>query len=340
MTLPEGFDFRQASVISAWEYDRPLIACRIDPTGRYVVTGSEDAVAERFLLAGGTRTLMTGGHQTWIMAVTFTKDGVYTITGGCEGKLTWWETAAEAPTPIRSISAHQGWIRCLATSPDGNTIVSGGNDGFLRFWNPVDGTLIREVNAHPDHIYSVTFHPVENLLLSGDLKGVIKQWDVATGNEIRTFDGSELSSYNAGQGIFYGGIRALAVSPDGKWLAAGGLFKATNPLAGVNEPLVLLFDWATQKIERKHVAENLAQGAIERLVWLADGTLMGVSGGATGGFLVFWNPNEEKDIHKIKLPHTARDMDLAPDGLRVATAHYDRHLRITRLAAPPPEPST
>jgi hypothetical protein len=26
-------------------------------------------------------------------------------------------------------------------------------------------------------------------------------------------------------------------------------------------------------------------------------------------------------------------MDLHPDGLRVATAHYDRHVRISRLAA-------
>jgi hypothetical protein len=26
-------------------------------------------------------------------------------------------------------------------------------------------------------------------------------------------------------------------------------------------------------------------------------------------------------------------MDLAPDGLTVATAHYDKHVRITRLAA-------
>jgi hypothetical protein len=41
----------------------------------------------------------------------------------------------------------------------------------------------------------------------------------------------------------------------------------------------------------------------------------------------------EKDYHRFALPGLARDMDLHPDGLQVATAHYDRHLRITRLAA-------
>jgi len=33
------------------------------------------------------------------------------------------------------------------------------------------------------------------------------------------------------------------------------------------------------------------------------------------------------------LPNLARDMDLHPDGVQVATAHYDKHVRITRLAA-------
>lgn len=60
---------------------------------------------------------------------------------------------------------------------------------------------------------------------------------------------------------------------------------------------------------------------------------MGLSGGGSGGFLVFWKPESEKDYHRFQLPSLARDMDLHPDGLQVATAHYDRHLRVSRLAA-------
>jgi hypothetical protein len=33
-------------------------------------------------------------------------------------------------------------------------------------------------------------------------------------------------------------------------------------------------------------------------------------------------------------------MDLAPDGHRIATAHYDRHLRISRLAAKVDKPAS
>jgi WD40 repeat protein len=298
-----------------------------------VFCGSEDAAVERFNLADGARTVINGGHQTWVRAIAWSKDGSFAISGGCDGKITWWESTAAEPKPIRTIDAHKGWIRSLDVSPDGTLLVSGGNDNIVRLWNITDGSLIRELIGHPRHVYSVAFHPQGEFVLSGDLMGDLKQWETATGKEVRAFDATPLHSYNGGQQVDFGGIRALAVSPDGKWLVAGGLYKATNPLGAVHEPLVLLYDWETQKLEKQLIAEGVTQGVIWRLRWLSDGSIMGLSGGGSGGFLLFWKPETEKDYHRFKLPNLARDMDLHPDGLQVATAHYDRNLRITRLAA-------
>ena len=333
MAIPEGFDPKLAHTVSQWPHDRPLNACRFDSAGRFVFCGSEDAAVERFNLVDGVRTIINGGHQTWVCAIACSKDGVHGISGGCDGKITWWESAAAEPKPIRSIDAHKGWIRSLDVSPDGTLLVSGGNDNVVRLWNINDGSLVREFSGHPRHVYCVTFHPQGEFILSGDLTGGLKQWEVATGKEVRTFDATPLHSYNGGQQVDFGGIRAIAVSPDGKWLVAGGLHKATNPLGAVHEPLVLLFDWQTQKLEKQLIAEGITQGVIWRLKWLSDGSIMALSGGGSGGFLVFWKPEAEKDYHRFQLPGLARDMDLHPDGLQVATAHYDRHLRISRLAA-------
>ena len=333
MTIPEGFDPKSAHVVSQWPHDRPLNACRFDPAGRFVFSGSEDAAVERFNLTDGARTVINGCHQTWVCAIACSKDGVHTISGGCDGKITWWESAAAEPKPIRSIDAHKGWIRSLDVSPDGTLLVSGGNDNVVRLWNITDGSLVREFTGHTRHVYCVTFHPQGEFILSGDLIGGLKQWEIATGKEVRTFDATPLHSYNGGQQVDFGGIRAIAVSPDGKWLVAGGLYKATNPLGAVHEPLVLLFDFETQKLEKQLIAEGITQGVIWRLKWLGDGSIMALSGGGSGGFLVFWKPETEKDYHRFQLPNLARDMDLHPDGLQVATAHYDRHLRLTRLAA-------
>jgi WD40 repeat protein len=331
--MPYALDPTQAHVVSQWPHDRPLNACRFDPLGHFVFTGSEDALVERFNLADGARTVFAGGHETWVKSLACSPDGAQVISGGCDGKLTWWNTTGDANAkPIRSIDAHKGWIRGLDISADGTLLASGGNDGRVCLWNMADGKLVRELPSHARNVYSVAFHPAGKFVLSGDLIGVVRQSDVATGAEIRTFDAKPLHTYEGGQQVDFGGVRSIAVSPDGKHLAAGGLYKASNPLGAVHEPLVLLFNWETAKLERQQTGDGIPQGGLWRLRWLADGSLMGMSGGGNGCILLFWKPDADKDYHRLVIPQLARDMDLHPDGLQVATAHYDRHLRITRLA--------
>ena len=48
---------------------------------------------------------------------------------------------------------------------------------------------------------------------------------------LRSFDAKPLHGYEAGQQVDYGGVRAMALSPDGKLLAAGGFIKGRIRLA-------------------------------------------------------------------------------------------------------------
>jgi hypothetical protein len=128
-------------------------------------------------------------------------------------------------------------------------------------------------------------------------------------------------------------VRALSLSLDGKHLACGGLHKASNPLGAVHEPLVLLFDWESQKLVQSHIAEGV-NGVVWRAIHAGD-FLFGASGGSSGGFLLFWRPDQNKEFHRFQLPHLPRDADLHPDGLQIATAHFDSKLRISRMQAKP-----
>ncbi len=327
-------DIRQAKVASQWAHARPLIAVRLDPTGKYAVTSSEDNSLQRWELAANppTATLLKA-HDSWVHALLFSKDGATLVSGGCDGRLIWWPMAEAEPKPIRTLDGHRGWVRNLALSVDGTMMASCGNDRLVVLWNLASGERMFELSAHERDVYTVAFHPDGQHLLSGDLMGKIHIWSLSERKLLRTIDAAPLHTYEGGQRVDFGGVRTLAVSPDGSTILAGGLHKASNPLGAVHEPLLMRFDFATGELRKSHIAEGITGGVVWNCRILSDGTVVGVSGGSSGGLLLFWNAENEKDIHRFALPNIARDLDLHPDGLRVATSHHDHHLRITNLFA-------
>jgi|694.fasta_scaffold04450_3 WD40 repeat protein len=326
-------DVSKARILHDFTHDRPLLACRYDPKERFVVTSSEDFKLQKFNLPGGEKTILPEVHNSWVHALGFSPDGNVLFSGGCDGKLVWWGIAEAEVKPIRTIEAHQGWLRTLAVSPDGKLVATGGNDRLVKVWNAETGELVKQWSSHAKNVYSLTFMADNKRILSGDLGGVIQLHQIDSDDVGATFDGKPLHTYEGGQMVDFGGVRCLAVRGAGDQLAAGGLHKATNPLGAVHEPLALRFAFEGSKLLRSHVTEGIPGGGLWRVQWLSDGTLIGVSGGSSGGFLLFWNDQQDKDFFRFKLPALARDMDVAATGLNVVTSHHDGHVRITRLSA-------
>ncbi len=328
---PPEIDPKAVHVAEQWKHEQPLISCRFDPLGRYVFACSEDSTIQRWELATQAKTTLAG-HGSWPRDVAFAPSGDLMVSCGYDDALIWWEVAAAEPKPLRRVKAHQGWIDGLAISPDGQFVASGGHDRVVRLWQLSDGALVREFSGHEKHVYSLLFHPSGEFLLSGDLAGKVHQWEVGTAKLVRTFDATALWSYNGGQQVDYGGVRSLAFNADASQLACAGLHQASNPLGAVNEPLVLRFTWEKAEKIRSHVAADV-KGVAWSTVVHPQGFWMACNGGSGGGWLLFWNAEEDQAFHKFQLPNTARGMSLHPDGIHVATAHHDRHLRISRLTA-------
>jgi WD40 repeat protein len=325
-------DVTKTHVLHQWKYDAPLIACRMAPGGQHCISTAQDNTLQRWNVANGEKVVLAG-HDSWVHAMAFSKNGDQLVSGGCEGRLIWWSIADAEPKPIRVVEAHQGWIRGVECSLDGKWLITVGNDRVIRCWSMETGEKLYEWPAHDRHIYSASFHPDGQHLLTGDLLGKICVWKLDDRSLVRTLDGSSLYSPNQGQNAEFGGIRSLSLSPSGNEVFACGTHKATNPFGAVHEPLLLRFQWSDGALTQSHLCDGIPGGLLYRVCPVNESTVAAVSGGSTGGILLFFKAGQEKETHRTMLPSLARDMDFHPLSGLVATAHYDQHLRISGLFA-------
>jgi WD40 repeat protein len=329
-----AIDPAQTYVAAQWKHARPLVACRFDPSGKYAFSGAEDNFVTRWDLSNGAPTQMAG-HESWVRAIAFTSNGQTVFSGGYDGKILSWSTTADKPEPVLNFVAHDGWVRALAVSPDGSKLASCGNDKLVKIWDVKEGKLLQELAGHESHVYNVAFHPSDGSAVSCDLKGNLKQWDLAAGKATRDLSAAALYKYDTQFRADIGGARSIAFSRDGKQLAIGGITNVSNAFAGVGNPAVMLLNWEDGKLVVQYEGKEKQNGVAWGVRQHPDGFWIGLSGGGGGGWLYFWRDATAQEFHKFKLPDTARDLDLHPDGLRVAVACAGSHLRICELRKKP-----
>jgi WD40 repeat protein len=306
----------------------PLLGCRFDPSGRFVFAGSQDNTVQRWELTTDRRVAFTG-HRSWIRALAF--QGEQLFSGDYTGKILIWPADEEVPVPLQSIDSHQGWVRALAVSPDGKILASCGNDNLVKLWLTADGSLVRALAGHEHHVYNVAFHPSGEHLVSADLRGVIRHWDLESGTQARTMDCSVLFRYDPTFRADHGGVRAMTFNREGTVLACTGITNVTNAFAGVGNPAVVLFDWATGKRKPILQPQPAFQGTGWGVVFHPKG-FVAAAGGGNGGALWFWHTQQANSFHNLALPTNARDLDLHPDNRRLAIAFFDGAVRFYDMA--------
>lgn len=309
------------------EHDRILTVCAFSPCGKFVVAGAQHEDVQRWELASGKRTPLEA-HRSWVMALTFHPDSKRLITGDYHGTVNCWQYAEAKPTPQWTISdTGHGWVRDLAISSNGRHLLTAGNDKLIKLWSPEEGAFIREFTGHQHHVLSLAVTPDSKTFYSGDVLGTVHHWDLDSGSLLRTIDASVLHERKDDFLADVGGVKRLAISPDGTLLACSGMTDAKSNTFCVGQAAVLLFDLETGKLKQTLRPKTKMDGPLEGLCFLPDGTI------AAQGQLLhsstsieFWLPEAETPYHILKAP-TGYCLHMHPDKLRLASACYEKHGR-------------
>jgi WD40 repeat protein len=164
-------------------------------------------------------------HDASIAGLALTPDGSCLATASYDRTIGIWDLHSGRPQQCHLISDARAELRAIVISTDGRLMAAGGDDPVVRLYDISDPCTPRLLAAFSSPAHSVggqTIEAVESLALSPDrtllavgrfTDPIIRVWDVhepAAVHEVADLAGH----------LF--GVRTLAFSHTGAWLASGG----------------------------------------------------------------------------------------------------------------------
>ncbi|MGO9487342.1 MAG: PDZ domain-containing protein [Rhodomicrobium sp.] len=176
--------------------------------------------------------------------------------------------------------------------------------------------------GHMALVRGLAFTPDGRFIVSAGDDKVIRIWDWRAGKTVRTIRGQ------SGPGE-EGKNFAIALSPDGRWLAVGGWMDKT----GASVPCcgdIRLYDFASGDL--KAILKGHSS-VIKGLAFSPDGRRL-ISGSGLGDLsVIIWDVETKTVLHRLK---GHRDdvyaVGFTPDGARAVTGSYDKTLRLWNVA--------
>ncbi|MEG4076138.1 AAA-like domain-containing protein [Microcoleus sp. Pol14C2] len=237
------------------------------------------------------------GHASGVEALDFSPDGEIIASASDDRTIKFWSKEGQE---LRTFTGHRGVVWDMDLSPDGTFIASLGVGNAVKLWQPKNIFLL-PLQGHDSAVYAAAFPADGKIVATASADGTVKLWRHGTllmsGNppKVPTY-GTLLLTLQEGKG----GLWAVAFSPDGKLIAAGG------------EKTVKLW----HKGGRFLGEINAHKGVVYGIAWSPDGKIIASAG--TDGTVKLWQPNGVL-VRTLKLDgSTFWDVAFSPDGEALA----------------------
>lgn len=193
-----------------------ILAIAFSPDGGTVASGSYDKLVKLWHVADGKLIATLKEHSDAVYAVAFMPDGTEVLSAAGDRTVKIWSisTGKRLFTAGDSLDA----VYSAAVHPSGRWFAAAGADRMIRLWSwngdasaPTSNTATLQAStfAHGEAVLRLAYSPDGATLASAGADRVIKLWDAATLKEKESLEAQP------------DWVMGLALSADGKWLAAG-----------------------------------------------------------------------------------------------------------------------
>ena len=244
------------------------------------------------------------GHSNYISSVAWSPDSKRIASASGDHTVQIWDAADGSH--ILTYRGHSEDVSTVAWSSDGQFIASGSLDNTVQVWNAATGAKVFTYTKHTDAVYDIAWSPDSKRIASASNDGTVQVWDSNTGEHVVKYTGP--SSIRGG----IAATNAVAWSPDGKYLAIGGL----GPAA--------ILDPATAQVVGYYGPHG---GAAHAVAFSPDGTFLAV--GRDDSTVQVWNITTHTNAYTY-IGHTADVFTIAwsPNGQRIASGGADSTVQV------------
>jgi RNA polymerase sigma factor (sigma-70 family) len=231
--------------------------------------------------------------------------------------------------------------RCLAFSPDGQTLASGffevpTKENVIELWDvrtrkPI-GRLRQETTKPARAIDTLAFGPDGKILATGVDDGDVRLWDVTAGKELSRFS---VRGEGHGHDVFFT-VEAVAISPDGNWLAISGRAPDEGSRVQIREvatgkELSSLTEFINAQEDQPHSFDAFERRCVEpRIVFSPDGRMLAKNSRLKT--VSVWEASTGKERCRLEGHQEATVcVAFSPDSRTLASSGWDNTVRLWDL---------
>ncbi|PPQ75265.1 hypothetical protein CVT24_007438 [Panaeolus cyanescens] len=215
-------------------------------------------------------------HTTVVCCVQFSADGKFLATG-CNRTAQIFDvhTGEKVCVVADETASAVGdlYIRSVRFSPDGKFLATGAEDRKIRIWEIATRRIRHVFAGHEQEIYSLDFSPDGRYIVSGSGDRTMRIWDLTDPAAHRTITIADSDAGAKPLAPNDAGVTSVAISPDGRWVAAGSL-----------DYIIRIWDLRTgELVERLKGHED----SVYSVAFTPDG--MGLLSGSLDKAVKFWD---------------------------------------------------